>query len=404
MIKEAYAVRLIAKREVTERARTKGFAIATAVFLLGVLAAIIVPALLGSEKRSFEIGTLGSPSPAVVSAIESTAAGFGASANLVPLDSPERAIAALRAHTVDVVVEGESGLAIRGEGTNDGVRDFVAQLARAIPLSSGLESAGLSPERIRALLDPAPLAVRGVIPESPENDSARGAAFLGGLVLYAALLTYGSWVGLGVLEEKSSRVVEVLLSAVRPSQLLAGKVIGIGLLGMGQLALVGITALVASALVGNGLPSVTPDAVAFVLLGFVLGFAFYSCVFAAVGAAASRQEEGQAAMGPLSAMIVVAYLVSTAVQSNPDGTLAQVSSFIPPLAPLTLPARVLLGHPPAWELPLSVALLLVATYGLVRVGARAYGGAILRFGPRIKLLEAWRSSTRDRVASGASVR
>jgi ABC-2 type transport system permease protein len=201
------------------------------------------------------------------------------------------------------------------------------------------------------------------------------------------LLTYGGWVGMGVLEEKSSRVVEVVLSAVRPAELLAGKVVGIGVLGLAQLALVGGVGLLSAVLAGSDAPPSAPGAVGLVLLWFVLGFAFYSCAFAVAGSAASRQEDAQSVMGPLYVLLVVSYLVAQAAQTDPDSALARVSSFVPALAPLTAPSRVLLRHAPLSEVLASVALTVIGTLVLVRLAGRLYGGAVLRFGPKLRLRE-----------------
>jgi len=206
---------------------------------------------------------------------------------------------------------------------------------------------------------------------------------LGTIILYLGLVTYGGWVTSGVLEEKSSRVAEVILSAVRPRELLAGKVIGIGLLGLGQFASIAVAGTIAATWAGRHLPPSTPGAIGLIVVWFLLGYAFYCCAFAAAGAASSRQAEAPVAAGPLTLLILLGYLASLAIQSNPDGLLAQITPFIPPLAPMTMPARMLLGHAPPWELAASAALMLVATYGLVRLAGRAYSGNILRFGGRV---------------------
>jgi ABC-2 type transport system permease protein len=198
-------------------------------------------------------------------------------------------------------------------------------------------------------------------------------------------------VGTGVLEEKGSRVVEILISTVRPYQLLAGKVLGIGLLGLAQLAAVAVAAVVSFAVVGS-IPAATSETIGLSLLFFVLGFAFYSLLFAAVGAAASRPEDAQNSLGPLTVVIVVAYFLALGAMSDPDGTVARLAPFVPPLAPMVMPARLTLGQAAWWELPVSVAILAAATFGLVRVGGRAYVGGLLRFGGT-KLREAYRSAS-----------
>ena len=121
---------------------------------------------------------------------------------------------------------------------------------------------------------------------------------------------------------------------------------------------------------------------------FVLGYAFYCCAFAAAGAASSRQAEAPVVAGPLTLLILLGYLVSLAIQPDPDGALAQITPFVPPLAPMAMPARMLLGHAAPWELPASAAVTLAATYGLVRLAGRAYSGTILRSGSRVTVRQA----------------
>ncbi len=331
---------------------------------------------------------MGTLPPALASIFQFAAGGPDVRVNVLQYSSVAEADRALRDGKADVVVEVGGAVRVLGEESSDRTMDVARNLAAAIPLRIGLESAGVPPERVDALLAPTPLPFQSV--EPPHSDGgAQSAVFLGTLLLYMALVTYGGWVATGELEEKSSRVVEVVLAAVRPSDLLAGKVLGIGLLGLGQLALLvgaGIAAAVAS---GVEIPSSVFGAAGLVVLWFVLGFAFYSCVFAVLGAAASRQEDAQSAMGPAIGFLVGAFFLSTFVQSNPESLLARIGSFVPPLAPLTVPARMLLGDAPVWELVVSVVLTAAGAYGLIQLAARAYGGAVLRFGAKLSIRDLW---------------
>ena len=166
--------------------------------------------------------------------------------------------------------------------------------------------------------------------------------------------------------------------------------IGIGLLGLGQFASIAVAGTIAATWAGRHLPPSTPGAIGLIVVWFLLGYAFYCCAFAAAGAASSRQAEAPVAAGPLTLLILLGYVVALGVQSNPDGLLALITPFIPPLAPMTMPARMLLGHAAPWELPVSAAVTLAATYGLVRLAGRAYSGTILRSGSRVPLREALR--------------
>jgi len=156
--------------------------------------------------------------------------------------------------------------------------------------------------------------------------------------------------------------VEVLLAAVRPVQLLAGKIIGIGLVGLLQL--------------------------------FILGYAFYSCLFAVAGAIVSRQEELQNTVTPLNLVLVASFFLAFSALQNPDGTLAQVASYLPPVAPLVMPPRVAGGTVPAWEVALSVLITLATIVALVPLAGRIYSGAVLRTGARVKLGAAWAAGRR----------
>lgn len=392
-------VRIVTRREVRERARTKVFVGSTGVMVAGAVLAAVVPTLLdGGKEDPIQVGVVGPPPPALAAALRFASASTGAQATTTQVRSRAEGDAALRKGDLDLVADGTAGIRVQGEETSGRARELAGLLARTIPLRTALDAAGVADRDVDRLLAAPPLPVADVEPPDTDEEDARDAVAIGGMVLYIALVSYGTWVATGVLEEKASRVVEVVLAAIRPDELLAGKVLGIGILGLGQLVVVGGIGLGAAALAGVGVPSSAPPAMALVVLWFTLGYAFYSCAFAALGAAASRYEDAQSAMSPLVALLVGGFLLSSAVQADPEGTLARVGTFVPPLAPLIVPARTLLGDTPAWELTASVILTLVASYGLVRIGARAYGGAVLRFGAKLTIRELWRGSSRPHAS------
>jgi ABC-2 type transport system permease protein len=196
-----------------------------------------------------------------------------------------------------------------------------------------------------------------------------------------------------VVEEKASRVVEVLLSAIRPKDLLAGKIIGLGLLGLGQLFVMTAIGLLAATLSGaldvNG---EILSAAALAVGWFVLGYVFYAGLFACAGALVPRQEELQSSMTPLTMTILVAFFVSFAVNNDPDGTLAHVTAFIPMTAPLTMPPRIVTGDASTVEIIASFAVTIGAAIALIPLAARIYSAGILRTGSALKVREAWRTS------------
>ena len=177
------------------------------------------------------------------------------------------------------------------------------------------------------------------------------------------------------------------------------------MLGLALLFIPGAAALAAGSLAGGaGLPSAAPEAVALILLWFVLGYTFYSVAFAAVGALVSRQEDLNTAILPVTAVLTGAfYLAFIAVNTNPNGTLARVAAFLPPLSPMVVPARMVLGDMTAFGLAISVMLEVLAIGGMILLAARAYERAILRIGAPVKLhrLFAARSQQPHRVSATA---
>ena len=191
---------------------------------------------------------------------------------------------------------------------------------------------------MRQALNPPALKVTTVEPVDPEADRKGTFAFIAVLALYAQLLTFGYLLASGVVEEKASRVVEVLLATIRPRDLLAGKIIGLGVLGFGQTLIIAAAGLAAAT--ATGALDVDGDIVVAAALAvgwFVLGYAFYAGLFACAGALVPRQEELQSSMTPLTMIILFSFFASFAVLDNPDGTFARVTSFIPFSAPMIMP-------------------------------------------------------------------
>jgi ABC-2 type transport system permease protein len=215
----------------------------------------------------------------------------------------------------------------------------------------------------------------------------RSLAAAGVISLFVLLMFFGQAVAQGVTEEKSSRVVELLLTTISPRRLLAGKVLGIGALGLAMVLLPGAAALAAGSLAGGaGLPAAAPKAIGLVVLWFVLGYLLFSVAYAAVGAMVSRQEDLATAQIPIYVVGIAGFLLADIVASaHPNGTLAQVGGFLPPFSAMVVPARMVVGHMSWIDLTLAVALDLLATAGLIVLAARVYERSILQTGARVKL-------------------
>lgn len=388
-------VRLVAARELRERSRQRSFRISTAFLALALLAAVVVPQVLGDDApASYDVGLVEGAPGMVRDTIDDLAGATGVELSLLVVPDAGTGVARLADGDLDVLVTGDEVVLVEAPEPGSTLGQLSGALARTLGFSAGLADAGLAPEVAADVVrrGPAPVRTLDAADRAAEADreDVQPLLFLGVILLYLALLVFGSTVTVGVVEEKTTRVVEVLLSAVRPHQLLAGKVLGIGLLGLAQLVMVSTPALVVAMATGTDLPSGSALTVASLLLWFVLGYALYSCAYAATGSLVSRVEEANNTSFPITFALVAAYGGAIFVGNAPDSAAARFLALFPPTAPLAMPTRAAVGDAAWWEVPLAVALTLAATYGLVRLAGRIYAGAVLRFGPKIKLRQALR--------------
>ena len=244
---------------------------------------------------------------------------------------------------------------------------------------------------------PAPqLTLEELEPSDPNRDASFIFANVGVILLFISIFTFGTWVLTGVVEEKQSRVVEVVLSTVQARDLLVGKVLGIGLLGLVQLVIMVGVGLGAGTAAGRfTLPPTTAPTVFMLLLWFILGYALYSTALGVLGALASRMEEASNASSPVSIVATGAYVFSLLVAlDDPSGTAARIATLLPPVAPMVVPLRAALGAIEPWEIILSAGLTAATIWALLVFGGRVYSGAVLQTAGRIKLRDAWRASRR----------
>ena len=388
-------VRLVARREVVERAREKSFVISTGLTLLILLAAIVVPQLLGAGDAPTYRVAIAPGAPAQGDAARRAAEQFH-----VQLEVVQAEAAAARSQIadgdLDAYVEQERIVVSDELDVQLGlVLQEANQQVRGV---QRLQQAGVDPAAVAQAQAVPPLPVDALDPPDPGTEARKRIAFIGTFVLYGQLIGYGFWVAMGIVEEKSSRVVEVLLATVRPRALLAGKVLGIGLLALAQLLALAAVGVAGATLVGVldlGPEAVTPLLV--VLGWFVLGFAFYACLFAAGAARVSRQEDLQAVTTPGTMLVLTSFFAALYANSNPDSAAVRVLGMLPPFSALVAPVRTASGVAAWWELVLAVAFMLLAVAGLVVVAARIYEGSVLRTGGTVPLREAWRS--RDLLTS-----
>jgi ABC-2 type transport system permease protein len=382
---------LVAHREFTERLRSRAYQLSTVITLLLVAGLLVVPTFFDDPAR-YEIGLAGSVPERLEDQVLAGAAEPDTEVVLRPMSDAAAIRAGLEEGDIDIgLVDGST--VVTGPDSPPELVTLVTAAAAAQSLRTAAEQLDITPDALGALLSAAPV-VEEVEPVDEAEEQRLFLAFIGTLVLFVSIVTYGQWVLQGVVEEKSSRVVEVILGAVQPRHLLGGKVLGIGALGLIQVLAIAATGLVASRLAGPvDMPPVTFGVVMTVLVWFVLGFAFYAAGYAVAGSLVSNNEDAQNASFPLTLLLMAGYFVSTsALSGGGDNLLLQVLSIVPPFSPLVMPLRQVSGDAAAWEVVMAVILMVAAIAAMLRVGGRVYSGGLLRSGGRAKLRDAFRGS------------
>ena len=385
----ARRVWLIALREMRERARSRAFLFSLGLMVIAVAAMIVLPAVLTGTGGTRDIGVTGSLPSGLTTAIDAQGSAVGITTSLHRYGSVSAGEAAVRQGEVNVLVVDGARLEWRRRA-DEQLRAVLTGAIQLVAVQQRATNAGIDPRALTALLAPTPVSnveLGAVAGRGPDDEAAVSVMTV---VLLLGISTYGALVLTGVVEEKSSRVVEVLLARVPARDLLAGKIAGIGLLGLAQIGVTAVVALVAVNAVPNaGVPAVRPAVMAWLVLWFVLGYLLYATAFGVLGSLASRAEDAQGAAGSVTATLVVAYFLSFLAVGQPDSVLAQVASLLPITAPMAMPSRIAMGAAGWWEPIVAALLALLTIAGLVRVGGRVYLGAILRTGPTLTLRQAW---------------
>lgn len=389
------STRLIARRELVERARDKSFLLSSGLTLAIVVLAIVVPPLLGfGDPSSYRVAFTGERADALAGAVQTRAEALGVEVERVELGAEAatgggQADRLLAENELDALVGDET---VRVPESLDGALEATLQDAYAEMVSAEqLADAGLDPAAVGEALTVAPLEVEAVDPPDPAAGTRQTIAFVAVILLYGQLIGYGMWVANGVVEEKSSRVVELLLAAVRPRALMAGKILGIGVLGLAQLlviAAVGVGIGTATGVLSLGTDVLVP--VAAVLAWFVLGFGFYAAFFAAAASRVSRQEELQNVITPAIMLMLVSFFTAFYAVNAEDNPVVQALSMLPPFSALVNPVRIAAGDAALWEVGTSLVLMVAAISALVLVAARLYENGVLRMGSTMSWREAWR--------------
>ena len=385
------AIRLVAGRDFKERLASRAFQLSTGITVLFVVAAIVVPAILiDDEPEEWKLGVVGPTPNGLATAVE-VAVGGNIVVDTVPFESRQEAELAIQDGEVELAVDA-AGKILVDSGTEPRQETAVMAALAGINLTERADELGIEITEVADLVTGG-YEIESVTPEADEDDEEnRIFAFFVTVILFMSIVTYGSWILIGVIEEKTNRVVEVVLGTLRPHQLLAGKVLGIGLLGVAQILLLGVIAAVLLPIQDAfRVPSAAGAVLVWALVWYILGFAFYAVAYAAAGSLVSRQEEAQNAAFPLTMMLMAAYFIAS-FSITGENTVLMVASLLPMFAPMTMPLRIAGGDASVWQLAVSLSLMVVSTYGLVRLAGRVYAGGLLQGAGRVKWKEAFRAS------------
>lgn len=260
-----------------------------------------------------------------------------------------------------------------------------------------LTRAGINPTEISRYMKSVDMRKIKLGPEGESEESGVPTfiiAFIMLFFIYITILFYGIFVMRGVIEEKQSRIVEVVVSSVKPFQMMIGKIIGIGLVGLTQYAIWMLSAALLSffgakvfASTGADLPKIPASLLVYFIVYFLLGYFLYATLYAMVGAMVSSEEDAQQVQFPVTILIIIPMMVFSLVMNNPNSPTSVTLSMIPFFTPTLMMLRIAVDPPPWWQIALSMLLMIVTIFGAIWVAARIYRVGILMYGKRPSIAE-----------------
>lgn len=387
------AVWLVARRELNTRLRTRSFVIGTAALLVILMGYVLLQSTLISAEGTSKIGLTGQTA-GIAEQLRAAGAQTDEKIETITIADPAQGRAQVESGDLDALLSGNAAelkVLVKSELETD-LRATLNRVSQQEVLNGKLSEAGLIPDQVMRTVAETQVEVDSIKPADPESGQRLVIGMIVAVLLYMSIVTYGSLVAQGVVEEKASRVVEILLSTVRPWHLLLGKVIGLGLVGLTQLVIIGGAGLiVASATDVLTLSGVATSALLWGVVWYLLGFLLYATIYGAMGSLVSRQEDTQSVIGPVNIVLILGFVVGfNLLAQAPDGTGTKVLSLVPLLSPVLMPARIATAAAEPWEIALSLGLTVGAIALFTWLGARIYQNSVLRVGSRIKLTDALR--------------
>lgn len=377
---------LVARREWRERMAARSYRVSTTILVVGIAAAVAIPALTGGGGDTSKVGVVGGDTAALSATVRQAGIVLDASVRPIAFSDLGPARSKLRAGDLDALYVGGNEVLIEQKPAA-GSSDDKARLASAI--------AQLARAPSRATADRSrPLPVRG-LKAAPTSLSTRLTGLAVVVLIYLLVFIYGQRIASGVVEEKSSRVVEVLLASVRPTQLLTGKVLGMGVTAFVQVAALLVTFVGVALVTGSSL--LDGAALGVVLVGalwLVLGYALHCTAFAAAGSLITRESDASNVTFPVALPLLLAYALSFGVVfGGSAGGFFRVLSYFPPSAPVASTTLYATGEADIGQVLLAAAICVVATIVTARVAATIYERSILRTGARVRIREVLRGGS-----------
>jgi ABC-2 type transport system permease protein len=385
-------IRVIAAREFMARIRTRVFAIATVLTVIAIGGYILLQAYVfnKSTTSSLDVGFVGA-AQSISAPVRAEAAGAGETITVHDYTSVAAGKADVQSGTLDALVSGSgaSTTVTVQSAVDPTLETALNDQARQQVLTEYLTQHGLPPNDVLGQLAFAVSVNEISLVNAAQEEQIVIGLFVAG-TLYITLIMYGQFVAQGVIEEKSNRIVEILLATVRPWQLMLGKITGIGLVALVQVVIVaGVALVLASATKLVSIPTLGIDVVISGVVWFVLGYLMYALLFAAAGSMVSRQEDMTYVAMPVILVLVAGWILALTVAApDPGSTATTVFSFIPLFSPVIMPVRIATGVAPLWQVAISVVLVIATIYILAALAGRIYRNSVMRMGGRVKLGEA----------------
>lgn len=376
---------MVAERGLLENLRSRTFKVVTGLLLLLSIAAVVGPQVIGGNSTTYTLATTAKAPAGMVAMLDAAGKSADFTVEYVTRADGDAVRRAVRDGDATAGLAGGTLYTQAAEGGTFPV--LVAQAVVTLETSRQLSAAGLSPQQVADLQSVPP--PRQVVVGPADNEGRAAVGFAVGIVLYLFLLLAGTAIGTAVAMEKSTRISEVLLAILRPSQMIVGTVFAVGTVTLGQLLILAAPLAVAVRVTDKiGLPPVAAGDIGLAVAWFVLGFMMFAFLYAAAAALVDKITEVGSVIMPVTMIIVLGYLLAvTVVTSDPNEGWSVAASIFPFTAPMAMPIRWASGQVPIWQLLLAMALTAATAMLLASVAASIYRRALVITGRRVKLRE-----------------